>query len=367
MTGSTHQASRDAAPCHLLLVTLAWIAISTGAASAQPSPPASAPAPTSDAKPPLTPQIALEELKAGKSPSAARLTEIENAIKPAADAEPREAKWVLARALIERARGNRTPAKELATQAASLSPADADMHYWKGATIFEGIQDVGMFSKMSAADDGKAAFDQAVRLDPAHVAARMGLIQFYVNAPGIAGGSYAKAREQANAIADVPGKKVRGLLALAGIFVAEDDWTDADRVYTQAADTATTPTERAEAVRTHVYALLTKKKDADAALAKLEAAKLVPSDEDSSNFVAAEVYLAAGRWSDAIGLYEKVLSHNPQAGNCLIGLGKAQVASGKPAAAAETFERFLAAFATDSRVDAVRDLLKDAKKKAAKK
>jgi tetratricopeptide (TPR) repeat protein len=329
--------------------------------------PAAAGAPVAAGAAALTPDSALGELRQANRPTDARLKEIEAVIATAGAGEPREAKWVLAKALLARLRGDRTAAKTLATQAAELSPRDAEMQYWKGATIFEGIQDVGMFGKMSAADDGKAAFDEAVRLDSTHVKARLGLIQFYVNAPGIAGGSYAKAKEQARAIADLPGFKIRGLLSLAGVHVAEEEWADAERVYVDAAAAASNDAERAEAGATHVYALLTKKKDATAAVARLESSKLLPSEDDRLNFVAGEVYSAKARWPEAIASYQKVLARNPDSGNCMIGLGKALVASGDAAGGVAQFERFLAVLPNDGRVDTVRDLLKDAKKKAAAK
>ena len=188
-----------------------------------------------------------------------------------------------------------------------------------------------------------------------------------MNAPGIAGGSYAKAKEQARAIAETPGFKIRGMLSLAGIHVAEEEWADAERVYADAATAATTDAERVDVCATHIYALLTKKKDANAALARLEASKMLPSDDDRLNFVTGEVYSAASRWPDAIAAYQKVLARNPVAGNCLIGLGKALVASGDAAGGVAQFERFLAALSNDSRAESVRDLLKDAKKKAAAK
>jgi tetratricopeptide (TPR) repeat protein len=73
-----------------------------------------------------------------------------------------------------------------------------------------------IFGQMSLASKSREQMEEAVRLDPGHLDARMGLVQFYTLAPGIAGGSDEKAMEQAAEI-----KKrdaVRGAAAYASIY-----------------------------------------------------------------------------------------------------------------------------------------------------
>jgi hypothetical protein len=57
-----------------------------------------------------------------------------------------------------------------------------------------------LLKKASATNCIKKKFEQAVELNPENFDARMGLLQFYLMAPGIMGGSKDKAREQAGEI-----------------------------------------------------------------------------------------------------------------------------------------------------------------------
>jgi tetratricopeptide (TPR) repeat protein len=79
----------------------------------------------------------------------------------------------------------------------------------------------------------KASFERAVELDPNHIDGREGLVQFYLQAPGIAGGSVAKAREQAAEIRRI--SPHRGHLADATIANDQKDLAGAERAYRAAA------------------------------------------------------------------------------------------------------------------------------------
>lgn len=61
-------------------------------------------------------------------------------------------------------------------------------------------QKSGMFGAARYASKTKDEFEKAVALNPKYVEARFGLVQFYASAPGIMGGSYDKAFEQAKEI-----------------------------------------------------------------------------------------------------------------------------------------------------------------------
>lgn len=76
----------------------------------------------------------------------------------------------------------------------------------------------GMTKKFGLAKRARAALERAVELDPASVEARTSLLQFYLLAPGFAGGSTSKARAQAAEIAQQ--SPYRGALARA--WIAED-------------------------------------------------------------------------------------------------------------------------------------------------
>jgi tetratricopeptide (TPR) repeat protein len=108
-------------------------------------------------------------------------------------------------------------------------------HLWLGNALGEEAQKASKFRQPFLARRVKTEFEAAVRLDPASVDARHGLIQFYSQAPGIMGGSTDKAREQVNEIAKL--NRMRGHLELAALLERDKDIVNAEREY-QAAITA---------------------------------------------------------------------------------------------------------------------------------
>ena len=88
-------------------------------------------------------------------------------------------------------------AAEVFEKAVAATPNNAEAHYLLGATYGELAMKASLFGQASLASKTKDQLEKAVRLDPNHLDARMGLVQFYTMAPGLLGGSDAKAMEQA--------------------------------------------------------------------------------------------------------------------------------------------------------------------------
>jgi tetratricopeptide (TPR) repeat protein len=82
-------------------------------------------------------------------------------------------------------------------KAVAANSNSAEAHYWLGNACGRKAQKSGMFEAMSHGKKAKAEWLRAVELDPNLLDARFRLVEFYVAAPGIAGGSEAKAKEQA--------------------------------------------------------------------------------------------------------------------------------------------------------------------------
>lgn len=80
-------------------------------------------------------------------------------------------------------------------KAVELAPRSAEYHYWLGRAYGEQAMKANIFKKMSFASKVRSEFETAVKLDPKHIEARFGLIDYYTIAPGVAGGSEEKAKE----------------------------------------------------------------------------------------------------------------------------------------------------------------------------
>jgi tetratricopeptide (TPR) repeat protein len=119
---------------------------------------------------------------------------------------------------------------ELATdhlaKASALRPDDAEVQYDLGAACSLHADTLGMsFRAASLARKGRTALERAVELSPDTVRYRQALLEFYSTAPGIVGGSLAKAYEQADAISQR--NPLQGRLAVAGLKAREKRYAEA--------------------------------------------------------------------------------------------------------------------------------------------
>src|SRR5258706_8281578 len=94
-------------------------------------------------------------------------------------------------------RGDSDAAIGILEKAVAQSPKSAEAHFFLGSAYAAKAQESGMFSAASYASKVKDEFGTAVALNPKYVDARYGLVQLYAAAPGIMGGSFEKAFEQA--------------------------------------------------------------------------------------------------------------------------------------------------------------------------
>lgn len=85
-------------------------------------------------------------------------------------------------------------------KAVEADSANADYRYWLGMMYGDKAQSAIIFRQPGYARRARKAFENAVRLDPEHLAARTKLVEYHLYAPGILGGNNKKAREQADEI-----------------------------------------------------------------------------------------------------------------------------------------------------------------------
>ena len=76
----------------------------------------------------------------------------------------------------------------------ALQPAVSNHHLWLARANGLKARDAGVFSALGCVRTAKAEYLRALELDPQNAEARRDLLQFYLQAPGVVGGSVAKAR-----------------------------------------------------------------------------------------------------------------------------------------------------------------------------
>jgi tetratricopeptide (TPR) repeat protein len=118
-------------------------------------------------------------------------------------------------------------------RAVKMNPQSAEAHFRLGNALGSEAGKANPLRQPFLAKRLKAEFEKAVELDPNLVSAREGLIQFYLQAPGVMGGSVPKAREQASEIARI--NALRGHFAAAQIANNQKDVAGAEKAYRAAA------------------------------------------------------------------------------------------------------------------------------------
>ncbi len=152
----------------------------------------------------------------------------------AGDADNAEALYYLGRSYHWEYRHDK--AAELYERAVKLDESNAVYRHWLGRAYAQQAMNAGIFRRPFLAKNSRQAFEKAVELDPDYLDARNDLMQYYMVAPGIVGGSMTKAREQAEEI--FKRDKMRGHGAFGFIYGREEKYEEAEREFLAALDVA---------------------------------------------------------------------------------------------------------------------------------
>jgi len=117
--------------------------------------------------------------------------------------------------------------------AVRLTPADGMNQLWLARACGRKAEFGSVFTAFGTARKALRAFEAAVSLMPENLGARFDLMQYYAEAPGIAGGGDDKAAKQAKEIARLSPRM--GFVARAAIYETDKRWEDARRELEQAA------------------------------------------------------------------------------------------------------------------------------------
>jgi tetratricopeptide (TPR) repeat protein len=130
---------------------------------------------------------------------------------------------------IAMAEGRLAEAIEWFEKAARANDRASEYHLWLANALGEETQHASKLRQPFLARRVKSEFERAVQLDPRSVPARRGLMDFYMIAPGVMGGSATKAREQAAEIAKI--SSLQGHFAAASIARREKNAQAVEREY----------------------------------------------------------------------------------------------------------------------------------------
>ncbi|MCL4540436.1 MAG: tetratricopeptide repeat protein [Bacteroidetes bacterium] len=121
---------------------------------------------------------------------------------------------------------------EYLKKAVELQYGNAKYHLMLGNAYGVKAQKAGIFSKFGAAKDCLSEFETAARVDPKYIDARRSLVEYYLQAPGIMGGSVDKAVTQSDTILMLD--RYAGYLTKARISEYQKRQKDTEGDYLQA-------------------------------------------------------------------------------------------------------------------------------------
>ena len=174
-------------------------------------------------------------------------------------------------------------------EAVKLAPDNAS--YWGDLGEAYGAQTrhASPLTQLGLARKTLAALKKAAELDPNDIEIRDGLIEYYRDAPWIAGGGMEKAYKEAKAMAKL--NPFRSAMALGNLNQHEKKWADAE--------------------------------------ANFREAKRLQPDNPDAQYALAQLFSLTGRTEEAFAMFEDMLQTNPNNYAALYQIGRIAAASGK--------------------------------------
>lgn len=194
-------------------------------------------------------------------------------------------------------------------KAVSLKSDSANYHFWLGQSYGIKVMNSSVLKKAGLAKKVKREFEKAVELNPKHIGARIGLTQYYLQAPSFMGGSKEKAYEQIQAI--IPARPFTGKMLLAQYFqkIKKDSLADLEyrSLMKQYGDSA----RYVNLHNTYGYFLLRQKRFNEAVVILEKQTALAPNNANSFDSLG-DGYRAANRFEEAAIAYQKALEIDPK-------------------------------------------------------
>ena len=193
-------------------------------------------------------------------------------------------------------------------EALDLNEKNAEYHYWLAWAYGFEARDANIFTKTFLSPKIKKHFEAAVKINPKHVDARIGLANYYIMAPGILGGDIKKAHEQANKIIEFDEKQGRFLLA--GIYQKEKNFKKAENECKWLEEKYGNDPGFYNFYNIYGYILLEQKRF-DEAIEKFKKQVNLAPDQANPHDSLGDAYRAAGKNNEAIEEYKKAIEMDP--------------------------------------------------------
>ena len=167
-------------------------------------------------------------------------------------------------------------AEDLLEKALKADENNPDYHYWFARISARQASNASIFSAPSYASDARNHFKKALELDDKHVLAMRGLVQYYLQAPAIAGGSVDDAKSVNKKLFQVSEKE--GLISRLSIYRETED---SDKALATAEEIANKFTDSARALSQAAFVFQGQKQYDRAIKLFQQASRIKTVDEDN--------------------------------------------------------------------------------------
>jgi len=254
-------------------------------------------------------------------------------------ANPGDARSAYLLSQVKAAFGDLDAAVPLAEKAVALDSNNADYHAQLGVVCGETAEKASLFAKAGWAHRFKEETDKAAALDPKNLDARFALMEYYLQAPRLMGGSRQKAGAMAEEISRI--NRAQGYLAQARLAQEDKDATREEAAFLKALEAA--PEDYEILVSTAAfYNRDTQKKYDQAEKHSRRAVKVSPGQVSAYSSLAFAL-AAVERWPDLDAALAEAEKNVPDDLSPYYQAGRALLYTGKDMPRAERyFRRYLA-------------------------
>lgn len=262
-----------------------------------------------------------------------------------------EAHYRLGR-LLFRNLGDIDGAADHLEECVELDERNAEYHFELGRAYGQQTQEANFFSQARLAGKVKDEFLRAVELQPQTVRYRVALAQYYLQAPGIVGGSVSKARAQAAEVMKIG--PYEGHMAEAAIAGYEKNAKATEQAYR---DAIKVDPNNWRAYHQLGYFYLAEERSGESISPFKKYVELAPDDANSYDSLG-DGYMALGQTDSALAQYKKALAADPSFSASMYNLAVCYETKGMRKEATETYTQFLTLESSGKRAETAKSKIK---------
>ena len=220
-------------------------------------------------------------------------------------------------------------------KAVELDETNAEYHYMLAEAYMANFQYAGLLRMPFIAPKVKAQLELAVKYDPRSPLYRKALVNYYVFAPAILGGSYQKAHEQSNEISKID--PYLGMLARASVYAGEGESEKAVSLYKKSIFARPAAWQAYHQLGEYYLGV----HEIDEAITMFKKYVEVAPDHAESHSQLGHAYQKKRMYDEAIAAFQKALERDPSRTPLVFRIAQLYEFKGARGLAREQYQRYL--------------------------